>query len=100
MNQEASIELFYLNGCPYCRKAERAIQKLYAENPAYAALPLRWIEEREESALASARDYFRVPTLFYRGEKLYEAELGQSEDTIREHIRTAFERVLSDQAQK
>lgn len=89
------IELFYLGGCPYCRHAHSAIETLCAETPAYATIPIRWIEEREEPALAAARDYFRVPALFCGGEKLYEASPLHGRAAIREHIRSAFDRVLS-----
>lgn len=94
--QLPEIELFYLNGCPYCRKAKSVIDALYAENPIYSSIPIRWIEEREEKELADARDYFRVPTLFCRREKLYEASPTHSETEIRDHIRAAFDRVLNE----
>ena len=94
--QKKQIELFYLSGCPYCMKARAAIDVLTKENAAYASIAIRWIEEREEPELADARDYFRVPTLFYGEEKLYEASPAHSADMIREHIRAAFDRVLAD----
>ena len=55
------IEIFYLTGCPYCSNARRAVAELMAEEPAYGALQLRWIEENEEPTLADSRDYYRVP---------------------------------------
>ena len=89
------IELFYLRACPYCRNARRAIDELIAENPAYADISIRWIEESEEPQLAESRDYYSVPTLFWQGEKLYEAHFTHSYGTIRDHIRAAFDRVLA-----
>ena len=89
------IELFYLSTCPYCKNARRAIDELCAENPAYADIPIRWIEETEEPALAEARDYFSVPTLYCGDEKLYEAHFTHSYDKIKDSIRGAFDRVLS-----
>ena len=59
------IEIFYLAGCPYCKNARKAIAELTEENPAYAGIGLRWIEESEEPALADARDYYSVPSLFF-----------------------------------
>ena len=67
------IEIFYLTGCPYCNNARRAVEELCAENPACKALTLNWIEEREHPEIADARDYYSVPSLFFGGEKLYEA---------------------------
>ena len=88
------VELFYLHGCPYCVKARKAIGEQLQENPAFGEIAIRWIEESEEPALTTGRDYYYVPSLFYQGEKLYEAQPGQSYETIREHIRAALERAL------
>ena len=89
------IEVFYLSSCPYCKNARKAIAELTAENPAYADIALRWIEESEEPALADARDYMSVPTLFFGAEKLYEAHFTHSYDKIKESIRAAFDKVLA-----
>ena len=89
------IELFYLKTCPYCRNAKKAIGELTAENPAYGDIRIRWIEESEEPALADARDYYSVPSLFFGGEKLYEAHFTHSYDRIKESIRAAFDKVLA-----
>ena len=89
------FEIFYLTGCPYCRNARKAVVELLAENPAYAALPIRWIEERQEPALADSRDYYYVPTIYWKGEKLYEASRSDGFDTIKASFRTAFDRALA-----
>ena len=89
------IEIFYLTGCPYCRNARRAVAELLEEDPAYGALTLRWIEENEEAELANSRDYYRVPSLFYQGDKLYECAPLQGYEAIKAHIRAAFDRVLT-----
>ena len=89
------IEIFYLTGCPYCRMAEKAVRELTAENAAYASVPVRWIEENEESELAAARDYYRVPSVYLEGAKLYEASPEHGYDTIRAQIRRAFEAALA-----
>ena len=89
------IEIFYLSSCPYCRNARKAIAELCEEKPAYDSLQLKWIEESEQPAIAEQYDYYSVPSLFYKGEKLYEAHFTHSYDVIKEHIRSAFEQVLS-----
>ena len=89
------IEIFYLANCPYCKNARKAIAELTEENPAYAGISLRWIEESEEPALAEARDYYNVPCLFFGDEKLYEAHFTHSYDRIKESIRAAFDKVLA-----
>ena len=89
------IELFYLTSCPYCRNARRAIAELAEENPAYGEIRINWIEESEQPEIANARDYYSVPTIFWNGEKLYEAHFTHSYDTIKKNIRAAFDRVLA-----
>ncbi len=89
------IEIFYLTGCPYCKNARKAVEELLREEPAYGALPLRWIEENEEKALADSRDYYRVPSVFYQGDKLYEASPFQDYEAIKAQLKAAFDRVLA-----
>ena len=89
------IEIFYLRGCPYCENARRAVAELLREEPAYEALRLRWIEENEEASLADSYDYFRVPSVFHKGDKLYECAPFQGYETIKAHIREAFDRALA-----
>ena len=90
-----TLEVFYLTHCPYCRSARRAAEELMEEDPAYRALSLLWIEESQEAALADSRDYYYVPTIYWQGEKLYEASPRDSFDTIKEHFRAAFDRALA-----
>ncbi len=89
------IEIFYLAGCPYCIKARQAVAELMAEEPAYGALSLRWIEENDEKALADSRDYYRVPSLFYGEDKLSECSPLHGYETIKARIRAVFDRVLA-----
>ena len=90
------LELFYLKSCPYCRNAQRAIAELTEETPAYSGIQIRWIEEHEEPQIAAAYDYYYVPTIFWNGEKLYEAHFTHSYAVIKERIREAFDRVLAE----
>ena len=64
--------LFKLKSCPYCREALRWLDELIAENPAYAEISIRQIDEREEKELADSYDYYYVPTFFLDGKKLHE----------------------------
>ena len=89
------IEIFYLTGCPYCENARRAAAELLREEPAYGALHLRWIEENEEKELADSRDYYRVPSIFYRGDKLYECAPFHGYGTIKARFKAAFDRALA-----
>ena len=89
------IELFYLASCPYCRNARKAIEELTAENPAYGDIQINWIEESEQPEIAEQRDYYSVPTIFWNGEKLYEAHFTHSYADIKGRIQSAFDRVLA-----
>ena len=90
------LELFYLHGCPYCNNARKAITELLEETPAFGEIAIHWIEESEEPALVTGRDYYYVPTLFYQGEKLYEAKPSHSYEDIKGNIRAALERTLQE----
>lgn len=89
------LEIFYLTNCPYCRNAQKAVAELREENPAYKNVALRWIEESEEPAIAEARDYYRVPTIYLDGEKLYEAHFTHSYAIIKDHFKEALDRALA-----
>ena len=89
------IEIFYLTGCPYCDNARRAVAELMQEESAYRGLALRWIEENEEKALADSYDYYRVPSVFFRGDKLYECSPLHGYGTIKAHLRAAFDQALA-----
>lgn len=89
-----SLELFYQSGCPYCVNARRAVDELISEHPEYAAVPIRWINENAERALADSRDYWYVPTVYCDGEKLYETSPGHDYQTIRDNIQRSFEQAL------
>lgn len=66
------VKLFYLEGCPHCRRARGWMDELFAENPAYRDVPLTMIEESRERALADSYDYYYVPTFYVGGEKAHE----------------------------
>ncbi len=93
-----TIELFYLTDCPYCLNAAKAVDELKREDPSYGEIQIRWIEEREEAELADSRDYYHVPCLFYKGEKLYEANPAHTYAAIKKHIRKAFDTVLEERS--
>lgn len=79
------ITLFYLQFCPYCIKARRALEELGRENPAYGSVQIRWIEERREAALADRFDYYYVPSIYYEDRKLYEANPSENYEDVKPH---------------
>ena len=85
------VEIFYLHGCPYCVKARNAVHELIEEDENYSRVPVKWINEEEESDYAREHDYERVPAVFYSGRKVFEARPGDSLEKIKEGIRKAFD---------
>ena len=91
--EERKLTIFHLNTCPYCQKARDAMEELKAENPAYGAVSVEWIEENEHPEIADQYDYYSVPTFYLGKEKLYEAHLGSGYEEIRENLRRALDAV-------
>lgn len=87
------LTLFHLADCPYCHKARRAFEELQSEEPAYRAVEVEWVEEREQPALADRYDYYHVPAVFAGERKLYEASPGEGYDEIKANIRRALDAV-------
>lgn len=73
------LTLFYLPECPHCKLAMRLIDELSAENPAYAAVFIERVNEREQKAVADAYDYWYVPCFFMDGKKLFEGHMEKSD---------------------
>lgn len=86
------VTFFYVQGCPYCRKAREVREELIRENPAYGEVPFEEIDEGKERALADRYDYYYTPAMFLGEEKLYEAHPGQSRQSIKENVKRLLER--------
>lgn len=70
--------LFHLQNCPYCIKARHYMAELNAENPRYAAIPVKLVEENENPNLAYSYDYFYVPCFFIDGKKAAEGVIDKA----------------------
>ena len=88
-----TLTMIEMQGCPYCANAHRAIDALRAEGGAYAAVPVDFVDENRETERTQpfAGKYYYVPSIFMDGEKLYEAQPGQSYDKIYAEVKHAFE---------
>ena len=89
------ITFFYLERCPYCRNARRAMQELTEENPEYSKLSIRRVEESQEPELADRYDYYFVPTMFVGEEKRYESHSGEGYESIRANVKRVFDEALA-----
>ncbi len=89
-----NVTIFYLEHCPYCKNAKRALASLLEEKPAYAEIGIHWVEESREPEIADRYDYYRVPSVFCGEEKLYEADPSETYDIIRQKLDEALGTVL------
>lgn len=88
------ITLFYLEDCPYCHYAKRAVGELMEENPAYSEIQIDWIEESEQPEISVQYDYYYVPTIFYGGQKIYEAHPSENYTDCKKNVKSALDAVL------
>ncbi len=89
------LTVFYLEGCPYCRNAEKAVEELRTELPGFQAVVIDWVEERRFADLANRYDYYNVPSIFHGEKKLYECKPGEGYDTIKQNFKRAIESVIN-----
>lgn len=82
------LTLFYLDYCPYCKRARAYMEELQKEDPRYASIPVKLVEEREEKELADSFDYYYVPTYYIGDEKISEGAIEK------DGVRAVFERAL------
>lgn len=88
------ITIFYLEDCPYCHHARKALAELSRENPEYGGVPAVWVEESREAELANQYDYYYVPSVYAGREKLYEVDPSEDYASIKRNIRAALDEVL------
>ena len=90
------LTMIEMEGCPYCANAHRAMEALRAEG--YEAVQVDFIDENKEPAKteAFAGQYYYVPSIFMDGEKLYEAQPGQSYDKIYGEVKRVFDAARAD----
>ena len=86
---------FRLEGCPYCAQAMKALKELGAENEKYASVNVEWVEENEHPEISAKYDYYRVPTMYVDGAKIYEASPGEKYDACRENVKRVLEAALA-----
>ena len=65
------ITLFYLENCPFCKKAMAAIDELKKQDR-YKDIEIEMIEESKQPEVADKYDYYYVPTFYIDGQKVHE----------------------------
>lgn len=91
------VTLFYLQDCPYCHYAKRALEELRREKPEYAEISVKWIEESKQPEVAEQYNYYYVPTIFYGEKKLYEAHPSENYEACKVNVKEALDAVISQQ---
>lgn len=82
------LTYFFMQGCPYCRRADKYLAELVRENPEFSAVKIHAIDERAQKQLADSYDYFYVPCFFLGNEKLHEGAADKQQ------IQAVLERAL------
>lgn len=91
----SKVTFFYIEGCPYCAQARRAIAELTKENPAYGDVEFEEINEMAEPEIADKYDYYATPCMFIGQEKIYESHIGEKYEESREHVKEVLDRALA-----
>ena len=86
------IRLFYLENCPFWKKAFAYIDILKKQD-IYKSIEIELIEESQQAELANQFDYYYVPTFYVDGEKVHEGGIFENE------VETIFKKALSQPVQ-
>lgn len=81
------IVYIFMQGCPYCRRADTVMEELRKSRPEYGDVKATKLEDGSPEAQKYGKDYYYVPSMFVEGKKLYEAHPGETEDECREMVR-------------
>lgn len=68
------VQMFKMEGCPYCAKAFRLIREIQKKEPELRDVDIEVIDEKQQPEIADRYDYWYVPTFYVDGEKLLEGD--------------------------
>lgn len=85
------LTFFYLEDCPYCQNAKKALEELKGEKPEYGKGEIEWVEESQSPEIAERYDYYYVPAVYAGGRKLYEASPSEGYADCKERLRAALD---------
>lgn len=71
--------MFYLERCPFCKKAFQYIEELKQEHPEFESIAIETIEESKEPEIANSYDYYYVPTFYVDDQKVHEGGIYKPE---------------------
>ena len=73
------LKIFYLERCPFCKKAFQYIEELKQEHPEFKSIAIETIEESKEPEIANSYDYYYVPTFYVDDQKVHEGGIYKPE---------------------
>lgn len=88
-NDMKKMKMFYLEHCPFCKRAFQYIEELKAEHSELASIEIETIEESQHPEIADQYDYYYVPTFYIDGQKEHEG--GIYKDEVEALLRKALE---------
>lgn len=91
---EKNVKLFYMNGCPYCAQAFRALEDLKKEDPAYGTIDIHMYEEYKDANVVAKYDFYYNPSIFVDEKKVYEAHPGENYAECRKALKKVLNLVL------
>ncbi|MFL0246322.1 glutaredoxin family protein [Candidatus Clostridium stratigraminis] len=83
------VTMFITDWCPHCKRALSWIDELRNENPKYASIEVKVIDEERQPEIAKKYDYYYVPTYYIDKTKIFEG--GTTKDVIRRVFEKASE---------
>ena len=89
------VTFFYIEDCPYCAQARKALAELIAEHPPYAEVEFEEYEEHANPEIADEYDYWCTPSMFIGKEKLYESHLFEPYEEAKAHVKEVLDRALA-----
>lgn len=89
-----TITAFYLESCPYCKQAKKALEELIQENKVYGDVKINWIEENEHPDVIAKYDYQTVPCMWIGDQKIYEAHFGEQYDECKSKVKATLDLAL------
>lgn len=82
------VIMFITEWCPYCKKALAWMEDIKKQNPEYADIEIKIIDEEIHPDIAKQYTYYYVPTYFVDGIKVHEGVA--SKDIISRIYEKAF----------
>lgn len=66
------VIMFVTEWCPYCKKALAWMENIKKQNPQYAGIEIKIIDEELQPDIAKQYNYYYVPTYYIDGVKVHE----------------------------